>query len=622
MPNTAQVIVNITDLSFSVAQIVKGIVFMQGITKRGPVADPSIIIRNFQQFKRYYGGLITNSDFPHLAKRALDKGTALRVSRVSHYTDVTDPSTLTALKASLGNVQIITFDAALITGNDYDLTVDGTPIATVSFNTDNDTTIDDIVTELIAQPTILNAWPIPATPTNVRSIVIIPTGATNVLTTGANNAGVVTGGASQAVADKDSVAGIVDEDGNLLFALPMKYEGADYNSLSMTIGTASGGNANAFKLSINHSTEPSLDEEYDNILISGTPTAADSHYLDDIITGSKFVNVTYGDLSGLTAPVRPYNATYQYAGGSDGSTVVVTDYTGDAVGTGLHAFSPYNDSMVVMAPELSDSTYNQAGATYAASRKDLQFFGHLANSNNTEALLIAARAATNIDTPYASIFAGGLKVVNPNSNIIEEISELGDVAALSARAENQVGAWRSFSGPELGKIDNVVGVVNNFGGNGQLSTLNALANRQINMVIDRDNISMLWDCYSAQQSYSKLSQNGVVRLIIFIEKSLRPTLNRYMQKPNDFVTWRQLYNEVKPFLDYLASEDARALFEYSWKGDQDKTSLDDLEVNNAADVGLGKYKVELYLNIVSALVELTLNITVTPSNVSLSVSNN
>jgi hypothetical protein len=100
MPNTAQVNFSITNLNFSVAQLIKGISFVGGITKRGPVADPSTVVTSWPQFVKIYGGLISTSDFPLLCKRALEAGSQLRVSRVVHYTDPADASTSTATKAT------------------------------------------------------------------------------------------------------------------------------------------------------------------------------------------------------------------------------------------------------------------------------------------------------------------------------------------------------------------------------------------------------------------------------------------------------------------------------------------------------------------------------------------
>jgi hypothetical protein len=618
MPNTAQISVNITDLSFSVAQIAKGIAFFHGVTKRGPVSKPDTIIRNWPQFQRLYGGFDSNSfDFALQCKRALDKGTALRIGRVVNYTtSPTDPEDYTAVKGSIFEHVIITFNALLVTGNTYDLTIDGVAITQVPFATSHSVTMATIAAMIQSHPSVASAQVIQP---DEDSILIIPASANLVLTTGPNNAGVVAGGASQAIVDKVESTGIVTITGINVFNLVPKYPGLDYNNLRVVVSNASNGDANYFNLAINHLLEPTYNELYPNLQVANT-NEVDSTFLSDVASGSGWMDVVYQDLSAQTTQLRPLNGTYAVQGGTDGSTIVIADYTGTpAALNGLHAFDPYSDALVVSAPNISQDVYLEAGANYAHNRKDIQFFGHLANTLMTEAQLTAFRDTLAIDTPYASLFAGGLKVTHPITGQPLSISEIADVTNLATKAENVIGAWRSFAGLENGVISGVTGVVNNFGGNGQLASLDALANRQINMVVDKMGMTLLWDCYSAQKSFSKLSQNGVVRLLIHIQKSIEPNLNRYLQQPNDFISWRELYNEVKPFFDNLASANARALYSYNWRGDQDKNSLADLEVNNATDVGLGKYKVELDLDIISAMVKITLNINVTPSGFSITL---
>ena len=93
-------IVTETDLSYYVDTMLKGISCVAGLTEKGPIGSPQLISSE-QQYERIFGGNITNSDFPLLAKRALSYGAVLWVSRIAHYTDVTDKSTLTAIKASV-----------------------------------------------------------------------------------------------------------------------------------------------------------------------------------------------------------------------------------------------------------------------------------------------------------------------------------------------------------------------------------------------------------------------------------------------------------------------------------------------------------------------------------------
>ena len=88
------------DFSFYVANVPKSIFGMVGKTEKGEIGKP-VLITSWESFQRHFGGYISDSYLPFAAKKALDKGAVLYISRVAHYTDITDPSTLTAQKASV-----------------------------------------------------------------------------------------------------------------------------------------------------------------------------------------------------------------------------------------------------------------------------------------------------------------------------------------------------------------------------------------------------------------------------------------------------------------------------------------------------------------------------------------
>lgn len=622
MPGPAQVIININDLSFTAAQLTKGIAFVEGVTLRGPISDPKDVITSWPMFIRIFGGLTPGvSDFPLLCKIMLEKGTKLRVNRVAHYTTISDPSSLTAVKATIPQVVKITAAGALITSNTYNLTINGVAISAVPFNTNSDTTFDDIATAITAHSAVNEAIIVPASSGNVRSILIFGNTALT-LTGGGGNAGAVTGGASQTTFTKTAVTGIVNASGVPLFLLEIKNHGADYNNVQVFVDTPSNNQVNCFNLIVAHMEEPSLQELYENVMIPNNTTAPNYTYLQALGASSKWVKLTYLDLTALAMPIRPVNATYFFSGGDDGDPVTIVDYSGDSAGmNGFRAFNGYNDSFIIAAPEISDVDLHTEGASYAVTRQDLQYFAHLDNSIATASDLITERYTAVVDTCYAAFFAGGIVITDPVTATDKEISELAHVINLATNTEDSVGAWRSFAGPTNGKIMGVLGVVHNFGGPGSSADLYLLANANINMVIDRDNKTMLWGNHSAQNAFSKLSQNSATRLVIHMGKTLRPTLEQFLEQPNDFITWRRMYNACKPYLDFLKGPDARALYSYEWRGDQNATKLSELVVNDPVQVGLGNYKIELDIDIIPSLVKITLNINVTPSGVSITALN-
>jgi len=100
MPAPANVKFNVQNFTKGVSTPLTDIFFVEGITKRGPVSDPKDIITSWPDFQRLFGGLLTTSDFPLLCKRALKRGSKLRVNRVTHYTS----NATTAVKAPALNV--------------------------------------------------------------------------------------------------------------------------------------------------------------------------------------------------------------------------------------------------------------------------------------------------------------------------------------------------------------------------------------------------------------------------------------------------------------------------------------------------------------------------------------
>lgn len=68
-----------------------------GITERGPVRVPQFIT-SFDEYVDTFGGYVTGSNLPHAILGAFQNGaTAIWVSRVTHYTDINDGNTSTAV---------------------------------------------------------------------------------------------------------------------------------------------------------------------------------------------------------------------------------------------------------------------------------------------------------------------------------------------------------------------------------------------------------------------------------------------------------------------------------------------------------------------------------------------
>lgn len=404
-----------------------------------------------------------------------------------------------------------------------------------------------------------------------------------------------------------------------LFNLTLKYAGADYNNVTVHIEAASNGNANSFNLRFAHANDSSLDELYENLIISGTPTDAASDYLKVVQERSNLFDVVYEDLSALTGPLRPTNGSWNIEDGDDGTAPADADYVGNSAGgTGFHAFAAYDDFFIITSLDKYTSAVHVAGSAYSTLRKDCVYFAHIPTTNDAASEIVSARAAYSIDSSYVAFFSGGIEILDNRVGAAAYIPEIGDVIGAAAYTQSapEYGPWWSFAGPQRGLIYNALGVQNNFGSSGQQVDLNAIANAGVNMVINRGGRIMIWGNFTGQLALSKKSFLSIRFLSLEIKKSLTPVLETFIEDPNDIATWGLIYQSVKPYLDGLASSQKRALFEYAWNGDQFASNLQSLVVNNATDVALGKYKVNLYLKEINSLQDFEINIISTPAGIS------
>ena len=120
--------------------------------------------------------------------------------------------------------------------------------------------------------------------------------------------------------------------------------------------------------------------------------------------------------------------------------------------------------------------------------------------------------------------------------------------------------------------------------------------------------TMLWNGFTTHPRNDSYKFLSIVRLNLYLKKNLRPILESYLEEPNNWDTWKQIYNNVRKLLDNLVYQNAMS--EYTWMGDQDATSYEDLQVNNEADVRQGKYHVILKYKDIVPLQEITMDITI------------
>lgn len=227
------------------------------------------------------------------------------------------------------------------------------------------------------------------------------------------------------------------------------------------------------------------------------------------------------------------------------------------------------------------------------------------------------------NSKYVAYFGGGLKYYNENGNL-QDSDVVGTVVGLGDASASQYGPWKSFAGMNRGVIYDAVGpVCPNYGSPSRYADLNELAQSYVNMMVIKDTPdagkqTMLWHLFTSQVKQDSERFLSIVRLNLYLKKSLRPIFQKYLEEPNIWNTWNKIWLEIKPILDNLVDEDAMS--EYTYMGDQDASSYDQLSVNNEADVRQGKYKVILKYKDIVPMQEVTINIVIDSASKSVSIS--
>ena len=603
--NSPTVIFNENDLSQNATLPQGGVSGVSLKTKRGPIGDTNTLIGTWGQFQRVYGGYVNNASDPAIlmAKRALDGGSALRVNRMVHYNDVTDPDSHTAEYSAQVASNLFTLSTALVAGTNIEYT------NATSVDQDFDTSSLITLKKLAAK--ILAAF------STIHDVIVIDATHFMIVPTGAAIAGDSTAatGVGAPTFTRTAISTFQNSDGDDLFGFTPKYPGVDYDNLKVTTGPASNGNSAYFDLAIYFRGESELTEIYRNLKIPGAPTDSNSNYLKEVVMNSNLVDVVYSDLSGIAGlPIVPRQMALGFFGGSDGDAIVAADYIGDSSGkTGFYSFDGASDvtQIAVLDQEL-DNAVHVAGAAYAAARKDLQYFAFI--HGDTEAAVAENKDDLAIDTSYVMFFAGKIKVLDPQSSLELIIPSIGDILGLAAYAEKTHGLWYSFSAYNRGQIQNSLGASNKWGSAGNQVNLDMLANHQVNVVTNRNNRTLLWGSFTGQLNTSQLSLANIRRFHIHLKKGLGPLLEQFLEEPCDIPLFKQIYLAAKRFLDPLIP--ARAMFDYRWEGDQFANSPADFKVNDPNEVALGNYKVYLFVKDIASLQQFKVEVTLTPAGIS------
>lgn len=226
---------------------------------------------------------------------------------------------------------------------------------------------------------------------------------------------------------------------------------------------------------------------------------------------------------------------------------------------------------------------------------------------------------------WISYFAGGLKYSN-SFGLQQNSDVLGTVLGLADTSATGYGYNYSFAGVNRGVVPDAGGpVVPNFGSPARYKDLETLANNYVNIFVVKDTPSfgkrtLLWHNFTSQVKNDSFRFIGNTGLILNIKKTLRTILESYIEEPNIWNTWSDIYAVVKPIIGNWV--DSHAITEPKWVGDQEASSWKDLKVNTEEAVRQGKYHVVFTFKDVVSMQQVTVDVVLEKASKSITMDVN
>lgn len=586
MPKSPDVNFDVTNNNIAATETQLGVGFVLARTTKGKFFDPSELIRTSSQFADKFGSEIVPDGTKSNILRALELGAIVRVCRIGH------------LNAS-GVVDAV--KGTLVNGKEEGLI----------YVPDTGSNINLVLTGYEANPITIKLKM--ETREFGGDIFSVNGKFMNVFTLSGNTV----------------ISTIYSS--NTKANLTSAFKVAQNNFVTTKAGTATTPmfvDTSVLKNFFNF--DPYFETTLVSVLEGSTPS---STYitLSDVITllnkAQKVNNTSLVVQNSIASPLTLTHAQpLYYLGtvGNAGTTPVVDDWN-----QGLEFTKDYNDYYDFFCSHIHqhlDSegalAVHQKGGSVADLSQSATYNVEIPKTNLTKQTIIGYRDSVGLSSKHVAYFAGGLKLYDKNGTL-QDTDVLGTVLGLSSNSATKFGPWYSFAGQNRGVVGDAHGpVAVNYGSPGNKDDLNSIAQASINIFVIKDianggKATLLWHNFTSTLSSDSERFLNVERLLYYIKKGLRPTLERYLEEPNTFATWGIIYLDIFPFMEDI--QNRKGVSQWNWQGDQFATSFNDLQVNNERDVRQGKYKAILTIKEVVALQEINVNIVLDTSLGSINV---
>lgn len=563
---------NVTEQNFSfyVRQRGATAVGMMGVAERGPINAPALVT-SWEQFVSRFGGYISGHGLAYAARSFFDNGgQQLWVNRVCHYTDPTDRSTATAIKAAVTLYDRSGVRASATTGASGDViswralhpgtagnsisvtlaesgnntplsvAVDGSDI-TVNLATDefgdSTSTISDVL-GAVAASTPASAL-VTATSSEQASAVVSPDTKTTL---------------SQGSAASASVTVTALDEGEWAHSMAVEVQDGTRNP------------ATEFDLTVRRNG--AVVERFQNLSLD----AAVANSVVAALARSRYVRAAVAAEAPLGAVKRPSTGVYGLVGGDDGlDDMDDLDYVGDqAAHTGLYAFDDVALKLLTM-PGITSGAVISAALGYAEVRQDrfCIFDAPAGGRDDVKDFRYGAGdgdAHAPFDSSFGALYWPRLSVVDPLTREPIYIPISGAVAGCYARtdAKDKLRESAAPAGVENGRIFGALGLEYQT----QKPDRDFLYPHGINVVASfPDSGITVWGQRTLTRHDGADDRVNVRRTLIWLESVIGSGSRVITFRPNIPETWRALVRLVSPVL--IDARDRGALEDFRLQCDEE-----------------------------------------------------
>jgi hypothetical protein len=286
--------------------------------------------------------------------------------------------------------------------------------------------------------------------------------------------------------------------------------------------------------------------------------------VNDEATGSAYVYVTdldavCGDGADIPAAVL---ATALTGGTSEIAGLAYTDWVGSSVGkTGLFAMDELTEMLAFATVGTNDYRVFHSAALYAKNRMWFEYVGYCTLGASSSANVIYRETTLGVNSSYATLYAGGVKVIDPlglSSTPKKSLSGVGALLGLRSRVDNlsapNGGPWNAPAGEgDYGTLQTALDVVDVFT-NEEHGLMND-AHINVMRKFTKTSLVTVWGARTLDASADqKFRYIPTRRQFQFFEKSIVDSTRWAVFRNNEQKTWTKLKNRVLSFLGtYLSA---------------------------------------------------------------------